>query len=100
MPCGGSGEKGCTVCDFFVLAKGVLVFLIEFTLALAVLFIVYGAFVIMLSSGNPEKAKEGRTMITRAVTGVAIALAAWLIIGTIMNVLGGGSPLPWNQINC
>ncbi len=100
VPCGGQGQSACTLCDFFKMAKNIINFLVQISVVLAVLFIVWGGFVIMMAGGSPERFSQGRKTITIAVVGVAIALGGWLIIGTLFNVISGGSPLPWNQIQC
>lgn len=105
VPCSPKMRNGimvdeCTLCDFLVMAKNIITFLIEAAVILGVLFIVWGGFVIMIAGGSPERVSQGRKSITIAVTGIAIALGAWLIIGTVLNILGGGSPLPWTEIIC
>ncbi len=100
VPCGGQGQSACTLCDFLRMAKNLIDFFVEAAVVLAVLFIVWGGFVIMIAGGSPERVSQGRKTITIAVTGVAIALGGWLIIGTLFNIISGGSPLPWNQIQC
>ena len=99
-----SGEGGvCTYCDFLALAQNVIKFLMEVSISIGVIFIIYGAVMLMISSGSPEKAQKGKTIVTNAVIGVAIALGAWLIINTIVAVLATGeSGLAenWWQISC
>ncbi|MDP3999099.1 MAG: pilin [bacterium] len=101
VPCGGTGQAACTFCDFLKLAKNVIDWLVGIASTLAVAFIVWGGFVIMMAGGSPEKMTEGRKTITIAVTGLIIVFGAWLIIGTLFNVITGSpSALPWNSIQC
>ena len=99
-----SGEGGlCTYCDFLAMVQNVIKFLMEVSISIGVIFIIYGAVMLMISSGSPEKAQKGKTIVTSAVIGVAIALGAWLIINTILIALTGeGSALGknWWQIKC
>ena len=99
-----SGEGGvCTYCDFLALAQNVIKFLMEISISISVIFIIYGAVMLMISSGSPERAQRSKAIITNAVIGVAIALGAWLIINTILIALTGeGSALGknWWQIKC
>jgi hypothetical protein len=96
----GTGEPSCTFCDFAKLGKNIIGWLTSIATALGVLFIIWGAFVIMTAGGSPERVSQGRQSMTIAVIGIAIALGGWLIIGTVINVLSGGNPLPWNEIQC
>ena len=101
VPCGGTGQAPCTLCDFFKLAKNLINWSVGVSSSLVVAFIVWGGFVIMMAGGSPEKMTEGRKTITIAVTGLIIIFVAWLIIGTVLNVATNSpSALPWNNIQC
>ncbi|MBI3046275.1 MAG: hypothetical protein HYY86_01885 [Candidatus Harrisonbacteria bacterium] len=98
VPCSG---LDCTLCDFLVLAKNLIDLMLKWGVALAALFFAWGAFVIMTAGGSEEKVTEGRKIMTTVAVGVLIAFTAWLIIGTLMQVLTNSpSKLPWNQIQC
>lgn len=98
IPCSG---VDCTLCDLFTLAKNVINFLLEIGLVLAGAFFAWGAFDIMTAGGSENKVKQGRERMTIAITGVAIGLTAWLIIGLALQVFTGSpSKLPWNEIKC
>jgi len=93
----------CTYCDFLVLVQNVIKFLMEISISVSVIFIIYGAVMLMISSGSPEKAKKAKATITSAIFGLVIVLGSWLIINTIIAVLaGGGSEWAknWWKINC
>ena len=101
VPCGGSTERACTLCDFLKLINNITNWLIGAASALGVVFIVWGGFVIMMAGGSPEKATQGRQSITIAVVGIAIVLGAWLIVGTVIHIVtGSSSVLPWTEIRC
>lgn len=107
VPCGpGSGAGACTFCQLFTLAERVINFAIfNIAVPLAVIAIIYGGFVIMTAGDSTEKAKKGKSILTAAVVGVVIALASWLIIDTILNVIAVGKiPDQWwnprSAINC
>lgn len=95
-----TGERQCTFCDFANLGKNLIKWFTEIAVVLGVLFIIWGAFVIMTAGGSPERVSQGRQSMTIAVIGIAIALGSWLIIGAVINLLSGGSPLPWTEIQC
>ena len=103
--CNPVGPRGaantCNLCHLLQLSKNLITFSLEIGFALAALFIAWGAFVIMTAGGSEEKVKTGKQTMTIAVTGVVIALSAWLIIGTALQILTGSpSKLPWDQIQC
>jgi hypothetical protein len=81
---------GCGVTFAFQFLRNMINF---FTLKLApilvAIFVVWGGFVIMTSAGSSERFSKGKRMITIALIGAAIALAAFLIINAIFIALTG-----------
>ncbi|MBU4348384.1 pilin [Patescibacteria group bacterium] len=91
----------CSLCDLFQLIKNIINFLTKVVFALATAFIVWGAIEIMIAGGSETRITSGRGRITTAIFGIVITLGAWLLIGTILQVLtGSSSKLPWNEIEC
>jgi type IV secretion system pilin len=98
VPCTGFD---CSMCSLFELIKNIINFLTKVIFALATAFIVWGAIEIMTAGGSETRITSGRERITTAIFGIAITLGAWLLIGTILQVLtGSSSKLPWNEIEC
>ena len=54
----------------------------------AVLMIVYGGFVYITAAGDPAKAGKGKSILTYAIIGLAIALIAKLIPSLVRFILG------------
>ncbi len=100
VPCGGPPpEPECNLCFLLQMGKNIVYFLLEYiAIPIAVLVIIYGAFMIMFAAGNEDRVKSGRGIIQTAVFGVVIALAAWLIVNTIISVLGKGDILFWKDL--
>jgi hypothetical protein len=99
----------CTLCDLFATGQRVLNFLVGppggLVFALAVIGIMIGGMLIMVSGGNKELYSKGVFALKAAVIGLAIALSAWIIVNTIFLALAGGPrppgfPWPWHQIRC
>lgn len=90
----GEGKLGgCGVEQFIQLITGLIVKALQWVaIPLAVIFIVYGAFVIMTSAGSPEKVSSGKKIITAAVVGLVIAITAALLIQLIFTILGAKPP--------
>lgn len=104
VPCGpGTDKIKCEFCDIFSLIQNVINFIFEVSVALAVVFIIYGGFLVLTAADSPERLGQGKKTIISAIIGLAIALGAWMIIDIVMKVLVGGSPSefgPWNQMPC
>ena len=91
----------CTLCDFVHLMDNLAGFISQLAIGLVVIMIIWGAFVMMLSAGNPTKFKQGRAVITYALIGLAVVLSAYVIVGTLLRILSpNGGIAPWNEIQC
>ena len=89
VPCNG---LDCTFCHLLTLAKNVINFSLYYiAVPLVVIFIIYGGFVILTAGDKPEKVSDGRKIITSAIIGLLIALLAWLLIDTILQVIAGNN---------
>ncbi|HDH31272.1 MAG TPA: hypothetical protein ENH26_00675 [Candidatus Wolfebacteria bacterium] len=100
VPCGTSTTNPCTWCDLGQLIANIIDFLVKIAIVIAVVFIVWGGFIIMTAGGSPERAKNGRDIIKSAVIGIIITLGAWLIINTVIKLVLQADIGPWNQISC
>jgi hypothetical protein len=84
-------------CDFeklLQLVNRVINFFI-FVIALPIITLVfiYAGFLLITSGGNPSKKDDAKSIIGKAVTGLIVMLAAWLLIKTVLVVLGYSGPL-------
>jgi len=101
VQCGNPGQPACTLCSFLELVKNLINFIMGLAFAFVGLFITWGAFVTMTAGGSEERVKEGRKILTTAIIGLVIMLSAWLILGTVIQILTGSpSKLPWTEIKC
>ena len=104
--CGGAmittgGPTGsCDVCDGLIVGRNIVNILIQLSFVIATGMIVYGALQMILSTGNPGKVSQAKSVIMNALIGLGIALAAWLIVNTIITIFAPNYPMPWNQIRC
>lgn len=55
----------------------------------AVMFVVYGGFLYLTSTGEPDKAKNARTTIINALVGLAITVLATAIVNLVGRNLAG-----------
>ena len=104
VPCGREGQSMCTLCDLFTMVQTIIDFVSAGIIVLAVIFITFGGFMILLAGANPGNMETGKKIITNAVIGVIIALLAWTVINVIFNTLVSKDkdrfPAPWNKIEC
>lgn len=84
--------KFATECDFnqlLTLINRLINFLlVYFATPLAAIIFVYAGFIYLTSGGSSEKASRAKHMLGTMVLGYIIALAAWLIVKTILMTLG------------
>lgn len=75
----------CDYDKFLLLIGKIFQFLtIDLAVPLATAAIVYGGIVLVISGTNEGRRNQAKSIITYAVWGLVIALAAWVIIRTIM----------------
>ncbi len=104
VPCDGTNVGGgtkCEACHLVQLASNVLTFLIQLAVLLSGIVFAIGGFNWITSAGSSGKIEKGKKMMTNAIIGVIITLAAWLIIDTVLKVfLDDPAYGVWNEIQC
>lgn len=100
VPCGyqqdveltGAPAEDCTFNSFITLVQNVMDFLL-FTIAmpLAALSFAYAGWLYMSAAGNESNVKQAHEIFKNVIIGLSIALAAWLIVNTILSGLGVSS---------
>jgi hypothetical protein len=92
---GNCCEMPCTFCHFFVMAKGIIDFvLFKIIPPIAILMLVIGGAMFMVASfsewGGPVTLSQAKKLITSVVIGLIIIFASWLIINLFFQVFGVG----------
>jgi len=88
VPCGEPGNP-CQLCHLFVLLDNIIDFVFKFiVLPVATLLLVIGGGMFFFYAENPQKVEQAKTLLTSVVTGLVIIFAAFLIVGTFLNVIG------------
>ncbi len=90
----------CTFCNFLQLLQNVTNFLFTISLYAAVIFIIYGAVMMMLATGNEERFKSSKKILTSAVIGVVVVLGSYIILNTFFLLISGDMNFPWYKIKC
>ncbi len=87
-----SGSGYVNACDFNALVgmvnNGINWLIIYLATPLAAIAFAYAGFLLLTSGGSEEKLRKAKTIILNVVVGFVIALAAWLIVKTILVTLG------------
>ncbi len=85
--CPSSGNCGFE--QLMVLINNVINFLLfDLAMPLAALIFAYAGFLLITAGGDPAKSTQVKAIIKNLLIGFIIALAAWLIINTILKTLG------------
>ncbi|MDD2758453.1 MAG: pilin [Patescibacteria group bacterium] len=86
---GAQIDANCDNVNVFIwLAINVGTYLFGFIGALALLFFVYGGFILIMSQGNQEKIKQGTGAMTAAIIGLVISFSAYALITFLSNTIG------------
>jgi Type IV secretion system pilin len=82
-------SMGCDNVNIFIwLAINVGTYIFTFIGALALLFFVYGGFMLIMSQGKADKIKQGTGAMTAAVIGLIIAFSAYALINFLGTTIG------------
>ncbi len=103
IPCGprpgplapGENISGCTLKDFFQLLVNIYNFLLGMAAIVAILILVWGGiqmFIYHYQESPEEKLSSAKLTITRAIFGLVIIAAAYLIVNTLLLLLGVQNP--------
>lgn len=98
--CNLAGSGPCNFCDALIVTSNIIKYLWYVSTSIATAMIVYGALRLMIAGGSEDAVQKAKSIMTNAVLGLVIALAAWAIINTILHFLAGSLNFPWNQIRC
>ena len=88
VPCGNEGQEPCDFNSFLLLIHNGIKFLL-FDLAVPIAAIMFAyAGVLLVTTGSSEGKTKAKNIFTNTVIGLAVAAGAWLIINTILGILG------------
>lgn len=88
--CGENNPNDCTFGKIYTLIKNIIDFLlIDVMVPAAIISIMFAGFKYVMARGNPGEIKKAHDIFYYIVVGIVLALAAWLIVNTILIVLSG-----------
>jgi len=86
VPCDGAD---CTICSFFQMLINIYDFIVKMIATpLAVIGITVGAIFMMISAGNPNLMSTGKKIFWTAIIGLALVFCSYLIIATVLSIIG------------
>jgi hypothetical protein len=95
VPCGTNDSATpltnhpCEFKDFMTLINNVIRFILfDMVVPIAAIMFFYAGFELVTSGGSTEKKGIAKKVFTNAVKGLVLAAGAWLIIRTILLILG------------
>ena len=104
VPCNG---PECQACHFIQLGNNLLRWTIGVMASVIALVFVFGGLKMVMSAGDTHAVSEARGMMTNAIIGFVILLAAWLIVDTVLKNIVDRSNNDvsqrlgtWYQIEC
>jgi hypothetical protein len=100
---GGGPTEPCGFCDLLVVGMNIINILIQASLLIVGVVVIWGAFLMITSAGSQSKYEEGKKKITSAVIGLVITLGAWVIVNTVfiaIAAISGAEKISWNSIQC
>lgn len=107
----GCSGPDCTACNVVDMMNGIIKWLIGIMFILCAVLLTVAGVRLVTSGGNSHTLDEAKGMLTNAIIGMIIILAAWLIIDTVMRGLVGSDGklatdgdvsgwLFWSQVQC
>lgn len=88
VPAGCQEGCPCTLCDLYTLGHNIVKFLLfAGAIPVAAIAFLWGGTLMLTSQGNENKITQGKTAITNAVIGLALAFFAWIIINALLGTL-------------
>lgn len=102
IPCGNSSDPkdACTLCDFFQMFYVLMKWGMSILFILAGVGIFISGIIYIISAGDPGMMTKAKGYLTMCIIGVVIVLCAWLIVNTVMWVLGGTMTGAWFTLKC
>ncbi|MFA6076499.1 MAG: pilin [Candidatus Paceibacterota bacterium] len=94
VPCGHPDAQGnitnpCSFKDALTLINTIIKFILfDLAIPIAAVMFAYAGFKLVTSGGSSEARGQAKNIFSNAVFGLVIAAGAWLIIRTILSVLG------------
>jgi len=96
VPCGTSGGEDCGFKHIFELINKVVTFIL-FVMAvpIAAIMFAYAGFLLITSGGETSKRTKAKKIFTNVAIGIILAVGAFLIVKTILSLVGYNTGSGW-----
>jgi len=89
VPCGGSGQESCKLCDIFTMFDRIVDFvMLTLVPPLAALMLVVGGVMFFTAAGDSGKLTSAKSLLTSVIFGLVIVYGSWLVINSFFLVIG------------
>jgi len=98
-----SEQEDCKICHIILFVNNITDYLVKIVALFAVLAIVIGGILYIVSAGNASRMAIAKTAITKALFGFLIVFIAWIAINVAMVLFGFEDPLgdgSWHKFDC
>ena len=75
----------CNMDQLLFMGEKIVNTLIEIAFVITALFLVIGAFKMIISQGAPERISSAKSNITSAIIGLVIVLVSWAVLNTVLD---------------
>ncbi|MCX6722400.1 MAG: Ig-like domain-containing protein [Candidatus Staskawiczbacteria bacterium] len=101
VTCTGTPECPCTICTLFQLITNIYSFVVwDIATPLAVLALLIGGILIMVSAGNANTLGTGKKILFAAVIGLVLVFCSYLIIDFVLHAIGYTKNWTDLQLSC
>lgn len=102
VPVQCNSPQTCGSCELVALINNVIQFVIQISVVIAAIILVYAGLLLVTSTGNTNQLTKAKGLFFNVVIGLVVLLAAFLIVNTVMAaLLRTGSPaFSWQTIEC
>lgn len=94
VPCAGTPDDPCEVADFIGMLVSIYNWLLGFSALVAMIMIVYGGlkmFYWNFMEAKEQELEAAKLTVTRAIFGLIIVAAAYVVVNTVIALLSGNS---------
>jgi hypothetical protein len=86
---GGKVSDECGFKDFIIMINNIITFILEdFALPICAIMFAYAGISLVTSGGSSEGKTKAKSVFTNAVIGLALVAGAWLIVKTVLTLVG------------
>ena len=98
--CQSGSPANCGVCQLAEAVQNFVNLLTTIATPIAVIFLLYSGFVLIMAGANPSGVGKAKTIATSAIVGLTIVMCSWIIVNTLLTVILPANVGTWYDIDC